>query len=136
MTCVTCSSARMPCQGLCGPSRNPAHGSPAITVVFEASNKDIHFSCLWCQKRESHMYCLVQPKQGQQDEQDRAGCCAATAQPPIACGAVCIVLPHHSTLPSPAPVLGCLLTTGPCSSLPDFFLSHSGVDWGASLQAP
>lgn len=86
--CMTCSSARMPCPGLCGPSWSPAHDSPASTAVFEAFNKDIHFSCLWCQKRDSHMHCPVWSKRSQQNEQGLAGCRAAYHPASDACRAV------------------------------------------------
>lgn len=86
---------------------------PSHYAVFEAFNKDIHFSCLWCQKRDSHMYCPVWPKHGQQNEQDLAG--FRTAQHPASDCLQGSVHTYQPTLPRSCTLLS--LTTGPCSSL-------------------
>lgn len=90
----------------------PAAAQPLL-LYLKRFNRDIRFSCLWYQKRDSHMHCPVWPKHSQQNEQALVGCRAAHHPASDARRAVC-------TLVTPlclAPALCCLLTTGPFSSL-------------------
>lgn len=71
VTWEMCSSARMLCQALCGPSWDLAHGSPFIAAIFKAFNKDSFLVALVSKESFSYVLSSV-AKHGQQTKQDQA----------------------------------------------------------------